>query len=107
MTIYLTPIQANLPWYFFSTTLSGNTYILRLRYNSRMQRWVMDIADAANNTIIAGMVLLINRNANGQYVAAGVPPGVFFAYDDSSQGTEATEFSFSIDHSLNYIDPTT
>jgi hypothetical protein len=100
------PARNDLPWYYFKTTLSGAIYTLRFRYNSRMQRWIMDVADASNNDVIVGCPVLLLRDVFGQYVVAGLPPGLFFASDDTNAGNQPTRFSFGTDHTLWYEDPT-
>lgn len=105
MTFFNIPTQQNLPWYRFTATLSGSQYTLRMRFNSRSSRWILDIADAANNDIINGMPILINRDVNGQYVQAALPPGIIFATDDTGQEQQPTLQSFGLTHSLIYGDP--
>lgn len=106
MIFYLVPTQQNLPWYRFATTLSNVQYTLRLRFNTRSQRWIMDIADAANTDILTGLPVLLGRDVNGQYVLAALPPGKFFATDDTGQAEQPTLQSFGLSHSLFYADPT-
>lgn len=106
MTFFTVPINNTLPFQKFKITLSGVIFSLELRYNNRMDRWVMNINDPSNNQILQGLILLINRNLTKQYPTLQIPVGVFFATDDTNQGTEPTEFSFGVDHSLWYGDPT-
>lgn len=107
MSLFQVPTVPNLPWYSFKITLSGVIFTVTLRYNPRMERWLMDIGDPSNQPILSGLPILINRNVNGQYVVSGVPSGFFFATDDTGQFTQPTLNSFQLDHSLLYNDPTT
>jgi hypothetical protein len=106
VTVFPVPTQQNLPWYITRISLSGTVYTLRFRYNSRMQRWILDIADASNNDLINGLPILINQNVNGQYVITGLPPGFFFAIDTTQQDMQPTLNSFGTINSLFYSDPT-
>lgn len=106
MIFLAVPTQQNLPWYRFTITLSNVQYTLRLRYNNRSTRWILDIADAANNNIIVGMPILLGLNVNGQYVVAALPPGAFFATDDTGAGEQPSLQSFGLTHTLFYADPT-
>jgi hypothetical protein len=106
MTFFQIPARNDLPWYQFKITLSGVIYTLVFRYNTRMQRWILDIADPAGNQIITGLVLLIERLVTSQYVTLALPPGPLFALDDTNQDAQPTLFSFGIDHTLAYGDPT-
>lgn len=99
------PVSNDLPWYSFKITLSGTLFTLRFRYNTRMSRWIMDIADSQNNDLLNGLPMLINRNLNGRFVDAGLPRGFLFCTDDTNQGTQPTRYSFGKDHSLFYFDP--
>jgi hypothetical protein len=65
----------------------------------------MDINDSADNPILVGVPVLIQRNMTGQYPTLAIPPGIFFSTDDSGQGKEPTQFSFGLDHTMFYIDP--
>jgi hypothetical protein len=104
-TFYDLPLVNNLTWYQFRVTLSGAIYTLNIRYNTRMARWTMDIEDSAANVILAGVTLLINRDLTGQYLYLSIPPGVFFALDNTNTDTEPTQFSFGTTNSFVYGDP--
>lgn len=106
MTFLLLPARNDIPWYTFKITLSGLIFTLRFRYNVRMQRWIMDIADASDQDIINGLPLLILRNLSGRFVLATLPPGIIFVTDDTNQGTQPTRYSFGTTHTLFYADPT-
>lgn len=106
MTFFTVPLSNQLPWQRFKITLSGVVYTLEFRYNTRSTRWMMNILDASGNAILLGIPLLIDRNATNQYPTLAVPVGTFFPTDDTGLGKEATLYSFGIDHSLFYVDPT-
>ena len=106
MTFFTVPVDNSFPWLRFNIVLSGTSFTLHFRYNTRMSRWIMDIADQSDTDILDGLPLLIDRNVNGQYVISGLPVGTFFAVDDTNQGTQPTRYSFGTDHTLYYADPT-
>lgn len=102
-TFLVYPTNVTYPWYQFRTALSGVVYTITLRYNPRMQRWIMDIADASNNPIQMGLPVLINRSVAGQYVTVGLPPGATFATCDTAAPlTQPSRFSFGTTHTLFY-----
>lgn len=105
MTFLLVPARNDVPWYKFKITLSNVIYTLRFRYNVRMQRWIMDIADASDNDIINGIPLLLLRTLSDRFVIASLPVGTLFVTDDTQQNTQATRYSFGTDHTLFYADP--
>lgn len=100
------PLGNALPWYSFRTSLTQVIYTLRLRYNTRMARWILDIADAQNNDIINSLPILIERNINQQYVISGLPSGMLFSTDTTGDESQPVRNSFGIDHLLWYFDPT-
>lgn len=102
------PLSNDVPWYTFQTTLAGTQYTFVLRFNTRMNRWLMDILDAtASTTLIAGLPLLIERDIAGQYAyVTGIPQGTLFCTDDTGAGAQPTRLSFGLDHTGWYLDPT-
>lgn len=98
--------DGTLPWSEFRSSISGVIYTIRIRYNVRSQRYVMQIEDSSGNVILAGIPILIERSLIGQYPTLAIPPGVLFATDDSGQEQQPTQNSFGVDHTLWYLDPT-
>jgi hypothetical protein len=101
-TLLTIPARNDLPWYKFKIALSGVQYTLHFRFNSRMNRWILDIRDASDNPIILGLPVLINRDMAGQYITFAIPPGIIYATDDTQTDTQPTQFSFGVDHTLWY-----
>lgn len=79
---------------------------MHLRYNGRMQRWIMDLNDAADEPILSGVPVIILRDLTGQYTTLQLPDGTFFATDDTNQDVQATLLSFGTDHTLYFVDNT-
>lgn len=96
------PVNTELPDFTIRITLDGKPYQLRMRYNTRMDRWFLDIGDAQGNPILSGVELLIYRHLLTQYPTVGAPPGDLFVTDDSGAGLQPTKQSFLTDHSLAY-----
>lgn len=105
-SILTIPVSNQLPWYKFKITLSGVIYTLNVRYNTRSSRWIMDILDSSGNQLLMGIPVLINRDLTAQYLYLSIPPGVFIPTDNTNQGNQATLYSFGLDHTLYYVDPT-
>jgi len=103
-TVQTIPAKNDLPWYKFKIALSGIIYTCRFRFNTRMNRWMIDLCDSAENEIINGLPLLISRNITGQFVIAGLPTGVIFVTDDTGQDQQPTRYSFNQDKTLFYVD---
>ena len=103
MTTYILPLNSDVPWYRFKISLDSVVYTLRLRFNSRMDRWIFDIADSSNNDILLGLPLLIQRDLFGQYILSGLPNGMLIVTDDTEQDEQPTRNSFGTDKTLNYL----
>lgn len=101
-TFYQMPLDSTEPWYTFKISLSGVIFTIRIRFNVRMQRWMLDFADTADNDIMNGLPLLTLRNLKGQYILSGLPAGDFFVYDETLQGAQPTRNSFGKDKLLMY-----
>lgn len=102
----LLPFASNSPWYTFLVTLAGTQYTLVMRYNTRMDRWCLDIGDALGNVLVAGLPVLINTDVAGQYRYLEIPQGVIFFLDDTNTDTQPTRLSFGSTNSGWYLDPT-
>lgn len=101
------PLGNDVPWYDFTIGLSGVQYQLTIRFNSRMERWLMDIASAGGTPLLSSVPLLIGRNLIGRFAAnAALPVGMFFVLDNTNSGAEPTRNSFGTTHTLWYQDPT-
>lgn len=103
--LFTIPINTSLPNQKLKITLSGSIYELEIIYNTRMQRWTMNINDAAGNQLLQGVVLLIDRDLTGQYLQLSIPPGLFICSDDTGKGTQPTQSSFNVDHTSWYFAP--
>lgn len=99
------PARNDLPFYTFSIVLSGVVFILTFRYNGRMQRWMMDIADSSGNPLLNGLPCLDEQPMTARFVSLALPAGDFACFDDSGTGAQPTRYSFGIDHSMIYLDP--
>ena len=105
MAFFKIPTSSTLPWYNFKISLSGVMYSVDLRYNVRMQRWVMNLLDASDNPLLMGIVMLNKRDVIGQYVTLKLPPGILFCLDNTGNNLEATLGSFSTTNTIYYATP--
>ena len=97
------PLRSDIYLYNFKITLSNVVYSFFLRYNGRMNRWILDIKDIAGNLILGGIVLLVNRNLLSQYPTLNLMSGLLAAVDSTNTFTQPTQFSFGDNNYLAYI----
>ncbi|HRL22799.1 MAG TPA: hypothetical protein PLP85_13610 [Alcaligenes sp.] len=66
-------------------SLEGNTYFLRLDWNSEAGLWVLGLQDARTAVVLQGVALVPGSPLLGQFRHLGVPPGEFMVHrqDDS------------------------
>lgn len=105
MQLLQMPTSQIFPNYKYTITLSGETYVFFFRYNTRMDRWVIDIRDASEQPILCGIPLVINRNLTNQYTALQVPLGGLYVLDETGLDAQPTLKSFVLDHTFYYADP--
>jgi hypothetical protein len=100
------PVDTDLPWFIYRISLSSTLYTLRFRFNSRMNRWILDIANSQDSSLITSIPLLILRDLNTRFVTPGLPAGGFFCVDDTVSNSQPTRLSFGTTHTLWYYDTT-
>lgn len=89
MALIEVPTRSDLKAYEMQVELQGITYTLNFRYNERMDRWLLDIADSIGVELLNGIVLLTNVPLTDDYVIAGLPPGRFICEDTTGQNKDA------------------
>jgi len=90
MSIQEMPVRSDFKAYSFQVDLDGITYILRFRFNTRLDRWIMDIADSSDNDILNGLVVLTNVPLTDQYLSdPNMPQGRFIVIDETGNNKEA------------------
>jgi len=72
----------------FTTTLDGVDFILRFRWNTRIELWVMDIFDADENEINMSIPLMVNTNVIKKYKSNSMPQGTMILFDTSGTDEE-------------------
>lgn len=107
MAIFQLPLAQDVPWFDFVITLSNVRYGMEARYNTRSERWHLDINDALQNPLVTGVPMLTGRSLCGQYTGSGLPPGDLVVIDTTNKGQPATLRSFLSTHVLLYIEPGT
>ena len=102
MALLQIPITNEDPNYRFQLELEERLYFFEFRYNTRMERWIMDLEDENKITLVAGIPVLINQNLLGQYTDDRLPPGIFIALDESGEDKQPERQSFGNDIKLTY-----
>lgn len=105
MSVQELPVRSDFKAYTFQIDLDGQTYTLTFRFNTRINLWVMDIADAVGTIIRGGAGLVIQTNVplTDQYQSnSSLPPGRFIAIDETGQNRDAGTDDLGNDIKLVY-----
>jgi hypothetical protein len=91
---------------FFSqrVALGNATYVVTFRYNARMDRWLIDVADANTVPLVTGLPILggwpmIQRF---QGIVKGLPEGFWVALDMTGAGRDPQQETLGGDIPLFY-----
>ena len=104
MAIINLPIRNDIPAYTQVTELDGTAYTLVFRFNSRSNRWFMDILDESEAPLLEGVKLLARTDLNSRFKSEQLPKGVFIALDQSGRNEEPDRLNFSNDVLLYYAE---
>lgn len=88
------------------TILDGVAYNLSFRYNARMDRWILSVADANQNQLLSGICIqgLWPVITTWHNLIAGLFTGDFIAVDLTGQGRDPTELTLGGDIPLFFVD---
>lgn len=77
MALLKIPTRSDLPAFSQKIELDGTVFTLKMRYNERYERWILDILTQEETPIRVGIVMLTNIPLLFQYSEALLPPGEF------------------------------
>lgn len=106
MAILEIPVRADIPAYQFQITLDGTVYTLKFRFNVRMDRWIMDIADTDEEAILSGIPMLYGLPLVQRFELEELPPGKFVVVDETGEERNPTRTGFGDDFKLLYEEAT-
>ncbi len=85
------------------TELDDVQYVLRLRWNTRSEKWIFSILDSAENLLAGGLKINVNADLLGAFNATSpFPPGPLFLWDKKDLGGEAGRDDLGKDYGLYY-----
>lgn len=107
MAILEIPIRTDVPAYKFQITLEKSVFTLHFHYNSRAERWFMDINDVDDVEIVSGIALLYGLPLVDRYKDERLPLGRFIILDETGEKRNPTRSGFGTDFKLLYRESTT
>jgi len=84
------PIDPTIPFQSITIPLSGSSYKLSFKYNTRLDTWFMDILSSNGSQLLSGCKLCLGVLISESHTIEGLPPGVFVLVD--SKDTTEDEF---------------
>lgn len=88
------PISGNIPDDKFTIILDQVVYVLRIKWNSRTGRFVMDISLEDGTILAQGICLCLNSDFMSEFTDSRLPKGKLFVVDTTDKGQEPTEENF-------------
>lgn len=86
------PTRVSLPSYRYRIDLDGVTYVLDFIYNSRMEKWLVQVEDEEGNVLVAHVPIIVDWNLFGRFVQETMPSGIIAAYDSSGNQEDPGRF---------------
>lgn len=102
MAILEIPVRSDIPAYQFQVTLDGVVFTLKFRFNTRIDRWIMDVKDVDENSLVDGVPLLYGLPVLDRFVGDDLPLGSFVVIDETGEERNPTRDSFGEDFKLLY-----
>ena len=104
MTTFELPLTTDHERYLERLNLEDVNYILRIRYNKRMQDWYVDIFDTNQNALVRGRRAVLDWELLSQHKHRGTPPGFMSFFDSNRTQTSATRNDLGTRVLLLYTD---
>lgn len=88
-TIFEVPITQDDASFKIRTILEGFELVLKIDWNTRIERWHVSIYNAAEEPLVTGLPMHINTELIERFEIVGLPPGRLMLFDTSGRITEA------------------
>lgn len=86
------PAFQTLPAFSYQIDLQGTVYTLRYTFNTRMDKWTLDIRTEFEAPIVVGQPIISDWPIFERFRDTRLPPGILFAYDTSGQAIDPGRF---------------
>lgn len=82
------PIETRDPSFRIRTVLDDVEMFMQMQWNSRVERWHLDILDSNENPLLMGIPMNIDTELIDRFEIPGLPPGKLVLFDTSLKGAE-------------------
>lgn len=84
-------------------TLNGNSLFFTFTFNSRDQRWYVDVVDRNNTDIVNGVKILPAQDLTSKYIDLSTSIGGYlFCIDTRQSGQDVTRLNFGTDKQFQF-----
>jgi hypothetical protein len=101
---YILPFYKDKYNYKYNIVLENVRYYLTFQYNSRMDRWIMNVSNYKQEPILSGIPILLGADLIRRFVTEEKPSGFLFFYNPVNKYVEAGRDTISDDYVLFYAD---
>lgn len=84
------PFVPSVPFYTFTTTIEGEPYLFKVRWNSRDSAWYFDVLTDDGEVLREGIKVVLGAYLGRVSTERFFETGVLWAIDTTSQAKEAT-----------------
>ena len=102
MALLEIPLSNASPAFSFIIDLEGKSYEFRFRWNGRIENWIFDLYNAAQEPIQTGNPFIVGYPLLKQLVNIDKPPGLLIAFNSANPNVNADRFNIGGDVKLFY-----
>lgn len=88
----------------FSSEMAGETFVFRVKYNTRASKWHLSISDENESPIFSGATLALGVNYLELYTDERLPDGILYVFNFESPFVEPTRENLGSDVFLVFDD---
>lgn len=106
MSVYTIDILNAAEWgsFYFTSDLDGENYEFRFKYNSREERWYLDLLDNEGNVVRAGMKVVVNWPVLLRMMELNRPPGEILFINTQDRAEDPGLDELGVDAVLTYVE---
>jgi hypothetical protein len=102
MALLQLPVRNDYPAYEFQISLDGRVFFLAFRFNTRANRWIMDILNESRTQLLMGIPLLTGLPLVQAYKRESLPGGAFYCVDLTGANRNPDRETLGVDVLLIY-----
>ena len=106
MAIIQLPVNSDNSNYSFKVDLDDSTYMFRFRFNTRLDKWLMDIATEDEINLLVGIPLLPGTLLSSRFTDSRLPQGRLFIFNTVDENRECGRNDLGNDCLLLYDEAT-